>query len=151
MGASAMSLVHGSVGTSANAASSDTYRQLAIFGDIFERVRAQYVTPPEDAKLIESAINGMLTSLDPHSSYLNPDAAQDMRVQTRGEFGGLGIEVTMEDDLVGDLADRGHARRTRRRHCRRLHRRDRRRGSARHDALRRGRPHARRGQHARSN
>ena len=100
MGASAMSLVHGSVGTSANAASSDTYRQLAIFGDIFERVRAQYVTPPEDAKLIESAINGMLTSLDPHSSYLNPDAAQDMRVQTRGEFGGLGIEVTMEDDLV---------------------------------------------------
>ncbi|NMG38039.1 PDZ domain-containing protein [Chelativorans sp. ZYF759] len=100
MGASAMSLVHGSVGTAANAASSDTYRQLAIFGDIFERVRAQYVTPPEDAKLIESAINGMLTSLDPHSSYLNPDAAQDMRVQTRGEFGGLGIEVTMEDDLV---------------------------------------------------
>lgn len=100
MGASAMTLVHGSVGTSANAASSDTYRQLAIFGDIFERVRAQYVTPPEDAKLIESAINGMLTSLDPHSSYLNPDAAQDMRVQTRGEFGGLGIEVTMEDDLV---------------------------------------------------
>ena len=100
MGASAMSLVHGSVGTSANAASSDTYKQLAIFGDIFERVRAQYVTPPEDAKLIESAINGMLTSLDPHSSYLNPDAAQDMRVQTRGEFGGLGIEVTMEEDLV---------------------------------------------------
>jgi len=100
MGASAMSLVHGSVGTSANAASSDTYKQLAIFGDIFERVRAQYVTPPEDAKLIESAINGMLTSLDPHSSYLNPDDAQDMRVQTRGEFGGLGIEVTMEEDLV---------------------------------------------------
>jgi len=100
MGASAMSLVYGSAGSSANAASSDTYKQLAIFGDIFERVRAQYVTPPEDAKLIESAINGMLTSLDPHSSYLNPDAAQDMRVQTRGEFGGLGIEVTMEEDLV---------------------------------------------------
>ncbi|MFN4272350.1 MAG: S41 family peptidase [Aliihoeflea sp.] len=104
MGASAMGLVQGSVGTSANAASSETYRHLAIFGDIFERVRAQYVTPPEDAKLIESAINGMLTSLDPHSSYLNPEAAQDMRVQTRGEFGGLGIEVTMEDDLVRVIA-----------------------------------------------
>jgi carboxyl-terminal processing protease len=100
MGASAMSLVHGSAGTSANAAGSETYRHLAIFGDVFERVRAQYVTPPEDSKLIESAINGMLTSLDPHSSYLNPEAAQDMRVQTRGEFGGLGIEVTMENDLV---------------------------------------------------
>jgi carboxyl-terminal processing protease len=100
MGASAMSLVHGGAGTSANAAGSETYRQLAIFGDIFERVRAQYVTEPEDAKLIENAINGMLTSLDPHSSYLTPDAAQDMRVQTRGEFGGLGIEVTMEDNLV---------------------------------------------------
>ncbi len=100
MGASAMSLVHGGAGTAANAAGSETYRQLAIFGDIFERVRAQYVTEPEDAKLIESAINGMLTSLDPHSSYLTPDAAQDMRVQTRGEFGGLGIEVTMEEDLV---------------------------------------------------
>jgi len=100
MGASAMSLVHGGAGTAANAAGSETYRQLAIFGDIFERVRAQYVTEPEDAKLIESAINGMLTSLDPHSSYLTPDAAQDMRVQTRGEFGGLGIEVTMENDLV---------------------------------------------------
>ena len=104
MGASAMGLVQGSVGASANAASSETYRHLAIFGDIFERVRAQYVTPPEDAKLIESAINGMLTSLDPHSSYLNPEAAQDMRVQTRGEFGGLGIEVTMEDDLVRVIA-----------------------------------------------
>ena len=104
MGASAMGLVQGSVGTSANAASSETYRHLAIFGDIFERVRAQYVTPPEDAKLIENAINGMLSSLDPHSSYLNPEAAQDMRVQTRGEFGGLGIEVTMEDDLVRVIA-----------------------------------------------
>jgi carboxyl-terminal processing protease len=100
MGASAMSLVYGAPGSSANAAGSDTYRQLAIFGDIFERVRAQYVTPPEEQKLVESAINGMLASLDPHSSYLNPDAAKDMRVQTRGEFGGLGIEVTMENELV---------------------------------------------------
>ena len=100
MGATAMSLVYGSPGSTANAAGSETYRQLAIFGDIFERVRAQYVTPPEEKSLVENAINGMLTSLDPHSSYLNPEAAQDMRVQTKGEFGGLGIEVTMENELV---------------------------------------------------
>jgi carboxyl-terminal processing protease len=104
MGASAMTLVYGAPGSKANAADSDTYRQLAIFGDIFERVRAQYVTPPEEKKLIESAISGMLTSLDPHSSYLNPDAAKDMRVQTKGEFGGLGIEVTMENELVKVIA-----------------------------------------------
>jgi carboxyl-terminal processing protease len=100
MGGSAMSLVYGAPGTAANAAGSETYRQLAIFGDIFERVRAQYVTPPEEKDLVENAINGMLTSLDPHSSYLNAEAAKDMRVQTKGEFGGLGIEVTMEDELV---------------------------------------------------
>lgn len=100
MGASAFSLINAAPGYEANAAGSETYRQLAIFGDIFERVRAQYVTPPSEAELIESAINGMLTSLDPHSSYLNPEAAQDMRVQTKGEFGGLGIEVTMENELV---------------------------------------------------
>ncbi len=100
MGASAMSLVYGAPSSSANAAGSETYRQLAIFGDIFERVRGQYVTPPDDKALVENAINGMLTSLDPHSSYLNPDAAKDMRVQTKGEFGGLGIEVTMENELV---------------------------------------------------
>jgi carboxyl-terminal processing protease len=100
MGASAMSLVYGVPGSTASAAGSETYRQLAIFGDVFERVRSQYVTPPDEKLLIENAINGMLTSLDPHSSYLNPDAAKDMRVQTKGEFGGLGIEVTMENDLV---------------------------------------------------
>lgn len=100
MGASAMSVVYGAPGSTANAAGSETYRQLAIFGDIFERVRAQYVTPPDDKALVENAINGMLTSLDPHSSYLNQDAAKDMRVQTKGEFGGLGIEVTMENDLI---------------------------------------------------
>ncbi|MGH6761190.1 MAG: S41 family peptidase [Phyllobacterium sp.] len=104
MGATAMVVVQGTPATSANAASSDTYKQLAIFGDIFERVRAQYVTPPKDKDLIENAINGMLTSLDPHSSYLNNDAAQDMRVQTKGEFGGLGIEVTMENELVKVIA-----------------------------------------------
>lgn len=92
LGASAVSLLHGTSGFSANAAGSDTYRQLAIFGDIFERVRSQYVTPPDDKKLVESAINGMLTSLDPHSSYLDPDAAKDMRVQTKGEFGGLALK-----------------------------------------------------------
>jgi carboxyl-terminal processing protease len=84
----------------ANAAGASTYQQLGIFGDIFERVRSQYVSEPDEQKLIESAINGMLTSLDPHSSYLNPKDFSDMRVQTRGEFGGLGIEVTMEDELV---------------------------------------------------
>ena len=99
MGATALGAVQ-SYGGSAEAANSETYRQLAIFGNVFERVRAQYVTPPEEDKLIESAINGMLTSLDPHSSYLNEDAAADMRTQTRGEFGGLGIEVSMEDELV---------------------------------------------------
>ena len=100
MGASAMSLVYGTPGSAANAAGSETYKQLAIFGDIFERVRAQYVTPPDDKSLVENAINGMLSSLDPHSSYMNAEQAQDMRVQTKGEFGGLGIEVTMENDLV---------------------------------------------------
>jgi carboxyl-terminal processing protease len=100
MGASAMSLVYGAPGSAANAASSDTYKELAIFGDIFERVRAQYVTPPNDKALVENAINGMLSSLDPHSSYMNAEEAADMRVQTKGEFGGLGIEVTMENDLV---------------------------------------------------
>src|SRR4026208_1059727 len=100
MGASAMSLVYGVPSSTANAAGSETYKQLAIFGDIFERVRNQYVTPPDDKSLVENAINGMLASLDPHSSYLNPEAAKDMRVQTKGEFGGLGIEVTREDELV---------------------------------------------------
>ncbi|CUH74719.1 S41 family peptidase [Tropicibacter naphthalenivorans] len=76
------------------------YEQLDLFGDIFERIRAQYVEEVDEGDLIEAAINGMLTSLDPHSSYLAPDDAADMRVQTRGEFGGLGIEVTQEDGFV---------------------------------------------------
>jgi carboxyl-terminal processing protease len=100
IGASAMSRVYGAPGSTARAASSDTYKQLALFGDIFERVRAQYVTQPDEKSLVENAVNGMLAALDPHSSYMNADAAKDMRVQTKGEFGGLGIEVTMEDDLV---------------------------------------------------
>lgn len=85
---------------SRNPATADTYRQLNLFGDVFERVRSDYVEQPNDSQLIESAINGMLTSLDPHSSYLSPRNFRDMQVQTRGEFGGLGIEVTMENGLV---------------------------------------------------
>jgi carboxyl-terminal processing protease len=85
---------------SAKAAAADTYRQLNLFGDVFERVRADYVEKPDDAKLVEQAINGMLNGLDPHSSYMDPKSFKDMQVQTRGEFGGLGIEVTMEDGLV---------------------------------------------------
>ena len=84
----------------ANAASSDTYRYLNLFGDVFERVRQEYVEVPEDKELISSALNGMLTSLDPHSSYLSPESFEEMTVETSGEFGGLGIQVTMEDGLV---------------------------------------------------
>lgn len=80
--------------------SSETYRQLDLFGDVFERVRADYVKEVGDEKLIEAAINGMLTSLDPHSSYMSPKSFKDMQVQTKGEFGGLGIEVTMENGFV---------------------------------------------------
>jgi carboxyl-terminal processing protease len=92
------------LGTSARAAAADTYRQLNLFGDIFERVRTHYVERPDDSKLVESAINGMLNGLDPHSSYMDPKSFRDMQVQTRGEFGGLGIEVTMEDGLVKVVA-----------------------------------------------
>ena len=86
--------------TSAVAASAETYRQLSLFGDVFEKVRTDYVEKPDEAKLIESAINGMLASLDPHSSYMDPKSFRDMQVQTSGQFGGLGIEVTMEEGLV---------------------------------------------------
>src|ERR1700754_1428071 len=89
---------------SAKAAAADTYRQLNLFGDVFERVRADYVEKPDDAKLVEQAINGMLNGLDPHSSYMDPKSFRDMQVETRGEFGGLGIEVTMEDGLVKVVA-----------------------------------------------
>ncbi len=78
----------------------ETYELLDLFGDVFERVRSDYVEEPTDRELIEAAITGMLTSLDPHSSYLDKKSFQEMRVQTRGEFGGLGIEVTMENGLV---------------------------------------------------
>ncbi|MEQ1718751.1 MAG: S41 family peptidase [Hyphomicrobium sp.] len=79
---------------------SELYRQLDLFGDVLERVRSDYVEKPDDTQLIESAINGMLSSLDPHSSYMSPKSFRDMQVQTRGEFGGLGIEVTMENGVI---------------------------------------------------
>ena len=79
---------------------SNVYEQLDLFGDIFERIRAQYVEEVDTEELVEAAINGMLTSLDPHSSYLSPKDALKMRDQTRGEFGGLGIEVTQEEGFV---------------------------------------------------
>ncbi|MFK8252917.1 S41 family peptidase [Ancylobacter terrae] len=94
----------GLLSSSAVAAASDTYRQLNLFGDVFERVRADYVDKPDDAKLIEAAINGMLSSLDPHSTFMDSKEFRDMKVQTRGQFGGLGIEVTMEDGLVKVVA-----------------------------------------------
>ena len=84
----------------APAVNEKTYELLNLFGEVFERVRADYVEETSDQKLIESAINGMLTSLDPHSSYLNEEGFKEMQVQTKGEFGGLGIEVTMENGLV---------------------------------------------------
>ncbi|MGC8201495.1 S41 family peptidase [Aliiroseovarius sp. PTFE2010] len=86
------------------ASGSSVYEQLDLFGDIFERIRAQYVEPVDESELIEAAIDGMLSSLDPHSSYLSPKDAADMQVQTRGEFGGLGIEVTQEDGFVKVVA-----------------------------------------------
>jgi carboxyl-terminal processing protease len=78
----------------------DTYRLLTLFGDVFERVRAEYVDPVTDKDLVENAINGMLTGLDPHSSYMNAKQFRDMQVQTKGEFGGLGIEVTQENGFI---------------------------------------------------
>ena len=78
----------------------DVYSQLNLFGEVFERVRSDYVERPDDSKMIEGAINGMISSLDPHSRYMNESAWHEMQDTTRGEFGGLGIEVTMEDGLV---------------------------------------------------
>jgi carboxyl-terminal processing protease len=103
MGAAAVTLAPPATalfGGGARAAAADTYRQLNLFGDVFEKIRTDYVEKPDDAKLIEAAINGMLSSLDPHSSYMDAKAFRDMQVQTKGEFGGLGIEVTQEDGLI---------------------------------------------------
>jgi carboxyl-terminal processing protease len=100
VGAVGITNSQGLSGSPAAAAGSDTYRQLNLFGDVFERVRSDYVESPDDSALIESAIDGMLTSLDPHSSYLSAKDFQDMQVQTSGKFGGLGIEVTMEEGVI---------------------------------------------------
>jgi carboxyl-terminal processing protease len=89
---------------SAPSQNSELYRQLDLFGDVLERVRSDYVEKPDDTQLIENAINGMLSSLDPHSSYMSPKNFRDMQVQTRGEFGGLGIEVTMENGVIKVVA-----------------------------------------------
>ncbi len=88
----------------ANAANSETYRQLNLFGDVFDRIRSDYVDEPDDSDLIDAAISGMLEALDPHSSFMNAEGFQEMQVQTRGEFGGLGIEVTMEGGVVKVVA-----------------------------------------------
>jgi carboxyl-terminal processing protease len=88
------------LGGGARAAAADTYRQLNLFGDVFEKIRTDYVEKPDEGKLVEAAINGMLSSLDPHSSYMDAKSFRDMQVQTKGEFGGLGIEVTQEDGLI---------------------------------------------------
>lgn len=79
---------------------SELYQQLNLFGDVLERIRRDYVEPVEEKQLIENAINGMLSALDPHSSYMNPKSYKDMQVQTKGEFGGLGIEVTMDNGVI---------------------------------------------------
>jgi carboxyl-terminal processing protease len=84
----------------APAANPEIYRELDVFGEVLERVRADYVDKPDDSKLIESAIDGMLSALDPHSSYMDAKEFRDMQVQTRGEFGGLGLEVSMENGVV---------------------------------------------------
>src|ERR1700728_3660062 len=86
------------------AASPDTYSQLNLFGEVFERIKTDYVEKPDDAKLVEGAINGMITSLDPHSRYMNEQAWREMHETTHGEFGGLGIEVTMEDGVIKVVA-----------------------------------------------
>lgn len=87
-------------GAAIAASNANTYKQLNLFGDVFDRVRADYVEQPDEAKMVEAAINGMLASLDPHSSFMNAKQFEDMSIQTRGEFGGLGIEVTMENGVV---------------------------------------------------
>ncbi|MFO1185615.1 MAG: S41 family peptidase [Bauldia sp.] len=100
--ASAAVFVHPALlgGTQAKAAVQASYNPLLLFGEIFEAVRSDYVDPTDDTKLVEAAVDAMLVSLDPHSNYMAPKSFRDMQVQTRGEFGGLGIEVTMEEGLV---------------------------------------------------
>jgi carboxyl-terminal processing protease len=88
------------IGTSTAATNGDTYKLLNLFGEVYDRVRSDYVEKPDEQKMMESAINGMLTSLDPHSSYMNAKDFAEMNIKTKGEFGGLGIEVTMENGVI---------------------------------------------------
>src|SRR5215472_9456667 len=99
LGAGSMALVNPSAHANSTA-KPETYHMLELFGDVLTTVENQYVTPVDDTKLIQAAIDGMLTSLDPHSGYLDAESFSDMRDQTRGEYGGLGIEVTSEDGVV---------------------------------------------------
>jgi carboxyl-terminal processing protease len=92
------------LGSSGRAAATDTYRQLIMFGDVFEKIRAAYVEEPDEGQLIKGAINGMLSALDPHSSYMDAKSFGDMQVESKGEFGGLGIEVTLEDGIIKVVA-----------------------------------------------
>lgn len=103
-GALAASVGWQALGAATAASNADLYKQLNLFGDVLERVRSDYVEEPDQQKMIEAAINGMLASLDPHSSYMNAKSFEDMSVQTKGEFGGLGIEVTMENGVVKVVA-----------------------------------------------
>jgi carboxyl-terminal processing protease len=103
-GALAATVAWQALGAASAASTSDTYKQLNLFGEVFDKVRDDYVEAPDEKKMIEAAINGMLTSLDPHSSYMNAERFEDMSVQTKGEFGGLGIEVSMENGVIKVVA-----------------------------------------------
>ncbi len=99
-GAVSASVLWHAFGVADAASNADTYKQLNLFGDVFDRVRADYVEEPNESVMIEAAINGMLAALDPHSSFMNAKQYEEMSVQTKGEFGGLGIEVTMENGVI---------------------------------------------------
>jgi carboxyl-terminal processing protease len=100
VGAASAAVLMQALGGATAATNADTYKLLNLFGDVYDRVRSDYVEKPDEQKMMEAAINGMLTSLDPHSSYMNVKEFADMSVKTKGEFGGLGIEVTMESGVV---------------------------------------------------
>ncbi len=100
VGAASTAVLMQALGGATAATNADTYKLLNLFGDVYDRVRSDYVEKPDEQKMMEAAINGMLTSLDPHSSYMNVKEFADMSVKTKGEFGGLGIEVTMENGVV---------------------------------------------------
>ena len=127
----------------------ETFKMLELFGDVLTDIDNQYVTPVDNKKLIEAAIDGMVTSLDPHSGYLNPDDYTDMQDQTRGDYGGLGLEVTSEEGavkIISPIDDTPAA--TRRTSGRRLHHLHRRQEPDRPAAERRGQEDARQGRRA---